>query len=162
MNYSDLVAFWEAGRKKWIDYECEVGDFAACICGFFREKLGLQTEETKRYLLLIPLKEKSSEKIRTTWYAPQACVEFANAGWANVGLVLMLQLSENAWPKKQFVFKLSIKKQKKIWLVRMAEDGNLHELNENFQKNDLEPLFDEFIRLVKFQTIDQLEHWLEG
>lgn len=162
MNYSDLVAFWEAGRKKWEDYEFEVGSIAAQICGFFREKLELNTKETERFLLMIPLREKNSEKIRTTWYAPQACVEFADAGWANVGLVLMLQISENTWPKKQYVFKISIKKQNGLWLVRMAEDGIEHKLNDNFQKSDLDPLFDEFIRLVKFQTIDQLEHWLEG
>ena len=162
MQYSDLVNFWNEGRKKWTDYEFEVGNVAACICDFFRKKLELKTDESKRYLLLIPLKEKNSETIKTTWYAPHACVEFETAGWANVGMLLILQMSENAWPKQQFVFKISIKKQNGVWLIRLAEDGELHKLNEIIEENELEPLFDEFIRLVKFQTIDYLKHWLEG
>ncbi len=162
MKYSDIVAFWEEGREKWRDYEFEVGSVAAVIRDFFRKKLELKTKEEERFLLLFPLKEKDSEKIRTTWYAPFACVEFIESGWANVGLMLLLQVDENAWPKKQFVFKILIKKQENIWLVNITENGTEYKLKEDFQENDLESLFDEFISLIKFQTVDSLKHWLDG
>lgn len=162
MKYSDIVAFWEAGREKWREYEFEVGKVAAFILDFFRKKLELKTKEEERFLLLFPLKEKDGEKIRTTWYAPFACVEFIESGWANVGLMLLLQVDENTWPKKQFVFKILIKKQENIWLVKIAENGTEHKLKEDSQENDLESLFDEFISLIKFQTVDSLKHWLDG
>ena len=161
MNYSDLVQFWDEGRKKWRDYEFEVGKIAASIHKYFLDKLEINTEEKREYLLLIPLKEKDNEKLRTTWYAPYVCVEFLDKGWANVGLLLLLEKDKRAWPKKQFLFTLSIKKQKDNWLLKIADDGTEHSVKIDLQQADLEPLWNEFTGLLKFQTIDQLENWLK-
>jgi len=160
MNYSDLVQLWNKGREKWRDYEFEVGKIASFVHKYFLDKLEINTEEKQKYLLLIPLKEKDNEKLRTTWYAPYACVEFVEKGWANVGLLLLIEINENTWPKKQFLFTLSIKRSDDKWLVKIAEDGIEHIISSDFKNEELEPLWEEFVSLLKFQTIDQLENWL--
>ena len=111
---------------------------------------------------MIPLKETDSEKLRTTLYAPYACVEFVEQGWANVGLLLLIEKNKYTWPKKQFLFTLSIKKQKEEWLLRISENGKEHHIKVGCKHEDLDPLWNEFVDILEFQTVNQLENWLES
>jgi len=162
MNYTELVQLWDKGRKKWLDYGFEVGGVASFVHNYFLDKLEINTEEKKKYLLLIPLKETDSEKLRTTLYAPYACVEFVEQGWANVGLLLLIEKNKYTWPKKQFLFTLSIKKQKEEWLLRISENGKEHHIKVGCKHEDLDPLWNEFVDILEFQTVNQLENWLES
>lgn len=160
MLYEDFVKCWKEGKKQWDDYRIEVGGVAARLGCFFARKMGFEKDNYEKYLKLFPLKENDQEKIQRTIYAPYACVDFDEFGWANVGLRFLLEYGENYWPKNQFIFTIAIKKEGDTWLLKIAKDGKLHALSSLISDAELESVWDEFVKLFRHQTVDQLSAWL--
>lgn len=160
MLYKDFVKCWKDGKEQWDNYRIEVGGVAARLCYFFAKRMGFEKDNYEKYLKLFPLKENDQEKIQRTIYAPYACVDFDKFGWANVGVRFLLEYGENYWPKNQFILTIEIKKEGDTWLLRIAKDGTLHTLNSSLSDIELEPVWDEFVKLFRHMTVDQLSDWL--
>lgn len=160
MNYQEIVGLWKQGRENWHDYELKVGAVAQRIYNFFCLKLELQDDNKERYLKLLPPTEKDDEKIRTTSWSAPGCVEFQDDGWSTVGLLLLLERSETSWPKNQYRFYLNIRYNGTDWKVKIAEDGKLHNISNEYTEDELNPIWIEFLELIKHQTIDSLNIWL--
>ena len=161
MDYKDFVNLWKDGNEKWQNYKFEVGSVAVRLRALFAKQLKINEKSVDKYLQLFPLSEMDEEKIRRTLYSPHACVDFIEAGWAHVGLKLLLEYSENSWPKNQFIFTISIKKKSNSWTVKIADDGQSHNLPLEFSEEDLLPIWNEFESLFRHQTIDRLDNWLK-
>lgn len=158
MEYKELVQMWEDGRRKWEKYKWAVGGIAAFIENEFRDRLNITDENIIR---LFPESESDEQKLNSMTYAPYACVEFKDEGWSSVGLIILLEKNKNTWPKSNYKFYMNIKRlHDGNWNVRLAEDGKTYTVSATPSKKDIDPIFEEFIDILKFNTIDQLDNWL--
>ncbi|GHU13719.1 hypothetical protein AGMMS50225_24220 [Betaproteobacteria bacterium] len=160
MTYSDIINLWKESKEMWQSYQFAVGGVGQAIYSYFVDKLSIDSKGKERIIKMIPPTEKNEEKIRNTLYAPFACVELKDDGWSEVGLVLLLEYSETAWPKQQYRFVICIRSGADNWMVKMAKDGPVFKLSNECKSEEIEVLWGEFERLIRFQTVDSLNNWL--
>lgn len=159
MDYKELVEMWGEGRKKWQEYSWAVGEVADFILQGFMRRLNISDE---RIIRLFPESESDEHKIDTTMYSPYACVEFKDNGWSTVGLVILLEKNKQSWPKSNYKFYIKIKRLPEgKWNVVLTEDGKIFTISENFLEEEIDPIFEEFIDVLKYNTINQLDNWLK-
>jgi hypothetical protein len=160
MTYEEIIKLWSDSKSQWRNYEFAVGGIGGQIYSFLREELNVKGEKSRRVIKMIPPNEKDDDKLRNTEYAPFACVEFKDDGWAEVGIILLLEYDENSWPKQQYRFVFKIKRTSENWLVQAAKDGPELKLSFEPTRDELALVGEEFDKLIRFQTIESLDNWL--
>lgn len=80
----------------------------------------------------------------------------------SVGLVILIEKDKNTWPKSNYKFYINIKRLSDgKWNVFLAEDGKTFTISNEPTEEELKPIFEEFIDILKFNTLDQLDNWLK-
>jgi hypothetical protein len=159
MKYSDLVDAWRKSTKEWQDYEFACAAMAANVYRTLRKTFGL--EDDKLFKLVDP-EEQNEEKIQSTLYAPMGATKLADMGWAKFGLYLVLQVSDNAWPKRALRFTSFVKIDKDSIRLRATQDDEELRLNTNLGAADEEKIVDKYERLIRLSVQDSFSIWHEA
>jgi hypothetical protein len=160
MTYEEVIGLWKESQEQWQQYKFSVGAVGRFIYLYLLEKLSLTGEKAKRFLKIVPPNEKDDNKLRNTIYAPYACVDLKNDGWAEFGLLLLLEHGENTWPKQQYRFIINIRKTPENWMVKFGKDGSITKLSIEPEKDQLTPIGEEFDKIIRLNTIESLNQWL--
>lgn len=178
MNYKEIVEMWEKGREKFFDYQFEVGRIGSLIYGFLEYKLNIKDQnKNEKILKKFPEKDAKNDKMLTTLYSPVGCVELKDNGWATFCIKLLIEISENTWPKSNFAFLMNIKQQGEKWLIKLCSEKDdiieIHQIpdlsdiedseqrmNKLYSDPGLEKIWEKFCSVIKNMTINQFDIWL--
>ena len=160
MTYEEILKLWHESQANWQNYRYSVSAIGGFIYSYLKERLSISGEKKEHLFKMIPPNERDEEKLRNTRYSPFGCVELKDDGWAEFGIILLLEQNENSWPKQQYRFILNIRKTSKNWNVKISNSGIISELSFEPNKDELNLLGEEFDNLLKFHTIESLNKWL--
>lgn len=159
--YNEFIKYWLDGQKKWDDYKDDVRFFVGRIWRFFVNQLEL---EDRNYLKTYNLSD-DPDVIEKKQYLPNEEIEITGNGWAKIGLRLLLERSQNSFPKVQYLFTLSIKKENNRWQVKLSDSSKVHSFSvfdkvEN-DTNNYSSIWNEFVELYREQTLNNLDNWID-
>jgi hypothetical protein len=159
MKYSDLVTDWHKSRQDVQDYEFKCADIARKIYETLKESLDMSDD--KLFKMIDPNEEKE-DKISSTKYSPLGAIKLTEKGWAKFGLYLILQLADNAWPKKPLRFISFIKIEVDFIRFKFTGDDNELKLSKDYTAEDEAQIIDRFENIIRNNIHDSFTNWHKG
>lgn len=158
--YKELVSYWLDGQKKWDKYKDDVQFYATGIRNYFLKQLNI---DDANYLKLFNPKDTDSKIIEEKLYRLEEIIDFAEDGWAKIGIRLLLERNRDSFPKVQYIFSIAIKIIDKQWIVKLYDSSKQHSfvVYDRNDPNDYNGLWKEFINIFRERTFNDLENWLD-
>jgi hypothetical protein len=160
MTYEEIIKLWKKNQDHWEEYKFAVGAIGSFIHSYLIEHLSINRENSEHIFKMIPPNEKDEKTIRNNLFTPYDCVELKDDGWAEIGLILLLEYDENAWPKQLCRFIVSIRKTHENWNVKIGRESPVTILSFKPTLDEVKQIGEQFDKLLRIHTIESLDRWL--
>jgi hypothetical protein len=117
MRYEDVVRAWDDYRMTMIAHQDEVALLLGHIGAALADALGLDGSRLRDIVRYIPV-SKAEAWSKDVSYTPHGAIEFQHGGIVSAGMLLILELNENTFPKAPMLVPLEFQKPEDTFIVR--------------------------------------------